>query len=69
MWVDFNYSADSPQLGSYAQPFSTLVQGTNAVASGGTIFIKPGHTPETMTISKPMTITAVGGTAIVGHQP
>jgi hypothetical protein len=37
------------------------------VASGGTISIKAGHSPETMTISKPMTITAFGGAAIIGQ--
>lgn len=67
VWVDFNYSKSSPQIGTFAQPFSTLAQGTNAVASGGTISIKPGHSPETMTISKPMTITAVGGAATIGQ--
>ena len=67
VWVDFNYSKSSPQMGAFAQPFSTLAQGTNAVASGGTISIKPGHSPETMTISKPMTITAVGGAATIGQ--
>jgi hypothetical protein len=66
VWVDFNYSSSSPQFGTYSQPFSTLAQGTNAVASGGTISIKPGHSPETMKISKPMALTAVGGTAIIG---
>lgn len=67
VWVDFNYSPGSPQLGSFAQPFSTLAQGTNAVASGGTISIKPGASTETMTISKPMTITAPIGAATVGN--
>jgi len=66
VWVDFNYSTNAPQIGTYLQPFSTLAQGTNAVASGGTISIKPGHSPETMTISKPMTITAFGGAATIG---
>ena len=59
IWVDFNYELN-PQLG-------TMVQGTNAVASGGAIFLKPGASLETMTISKPMTITAVGGWGIIGR--
>jgi Kelch motif protein len=66
VWVDFNYTI-GPENGSYAEPYDTLVKGTNNVSSGGTIAIKPGSSLETMTISKPMTITAVGGAATVGH--
>jgi hypothetical protein len=66
VWVDFNYSKSSPQMGTFAQPFSTLAQGTNAVVVGGTISIKPGHSPETMKISKQLKLTAVGGIAVIG---
>ena len=66
VWVDFNYKF-GPENGSYAQPYDTLAKGTNNVPSGGTIAIKPGSSLETMTIGKPMTITAVGGSATVGH--
>jgi hypothetical protein len=66
VWVDFNYNG-SLQLGDYSYPFSTLRQGTNAVASGGVIAIKPGSSPETMTINKPMTIVAAGGPATIGR--
>jgi hypothetical protein len=68
VWVDFNYSANLPQIGNYYQPFSTLAQGTNAVPSGGTISIKAGTSAETMKISKPMKLIAVGGKAIIGQQ-
>jgi hypothetical protein len=44
-----------------------LAQGISAVVSGGTILIKPGLSHETMTINKPMTISAVGGTAVIGQ--
>jgi hypothetical protein len=38
------------------------------VASGGTISIKNGsHSPETMTISKPMTIRAYGAPTTIGN--
>ncbi len=68
VWVDFNYTG-SLQTGSFTNPYPTLAKGTNAVASGGTIFIKTaGSSPETMTISKPMTINAIGGAATIGHQ-
>ena len=68
-WVDFNYSIFSPQLGTFANPYSTLTEGVSGLPYGtptNTIYIKPGNSPETMTISKPMTITAVGGAATVG---
>jgi hypothetical protein len=65
VWVDFNYTVGAED-GSYAFPFDTLAKGTNAVVSGGTISMKPGHSAETMKISKPMHLIAVGGTATVG---
>jgi len=64
-FVQFGYSG-SPQNGSYFQPFGTLAQGTNAVSSGGTIFlINGGSSAPTPSISKPMTITAQGGAATI----
>ena len=66
VWVDFNYTG-STQNGTYNTPFKTLAQGTNAVASGAMISIKPGTSHETTTIAKPMLITAVGGSATIGH--
>ena len=66
IWVDFSYKLN-PQLGTYSSPFGTMVQGTSAVASGAAIFLKPGASLETMAISKPMTITAVGGWGIIGR--
>jgi subtilase family serine protease len=73
VFVDFNYTGpasnggfDGP--GSYDYPYKTLADGVSAVSSGGTIFIKTaGSSSETMTISKPMTITASDGAATVGH--
>jgi len=66
IWVDFNYGGVT-QDGSYFSPYGTLSQGVGAVAPGGTIFIKPGGSPQTMTISKPMTIVAIGGPATIGR--
>jgi hypothetical protein len=65
VWVDFNWLG--AQFGDYAFPYNTLAQGVSAVVSGETIAIKPGSSHETMTISKPMTIIAVGGAATIGH--
>jgi hypothetical protein len=66
VWVDFNYTVGTED-GTYARPYDTLAKGTNTVPSGGTIAIKPGSSPETMTMSKPMDIIAVGGAATIGH--
>ena len=66
VWVDFSNTIGA-ENGSYAQPYDSLVKGTNNVSTGGTIAIKPGSSLETMTIGKPMTITAVGGDATVGQ--
>ena len=66
VFVNFNYTGS--QTGSYAQPFKTLAGGVSAVTSGGTIIIETaGSSSETMTISKPMTITSQNGAATVGH--
>lgn len=68
VWVDFNYSTNSPQIGTFAYPYSTLAQGVSAVAVGGTIAIKGnGSSSETPTIAKAMKIVAVGGTATIGQ--
>lgn len=67
VWVDFNYGGFL-QFGTFTFPYSTLAQGTNGVPVGGTILIKTsGSTPETMTISKPMTIVAFDGLATIGR--
>jgi hypothetical protein len=69
VWVDFNYTG--PQNGSYQLPFETLALGVTTVASGGTISIKanvqPSTSPETMTITKPMTILSFHGPATIGR--
>jgi hypothetical protein len=66
VWVDFNYSPNLPQLGTYSNPYSTLSQGVSAVVTGGTILLKPGSSSQTLAITKAMTITAIGGSATVG---
>jgi hypothetical protein len=67
IWVDFTYLG-SLQFGNYELPFQTLAQGVSAVSPGGTILIKTaGSSPETMTITKPMVIGAIGGPATIGQ--
>jgi hypothetical protein len=53
--------------GSFFAPINTLAQGTNAVSAGGPIvIINGGSSSETMTITKPMSITAQNGAATIG---
>jgi subtilase family serine protease len=67
VWVDFNYTG-SDQNGNYNNPFKTLAQGITAVPSSGNIWIKTaGSSPETPTISKPLTIHAYNGAATIGQ--
>jgi hypothetical protein len=70
VWVDFNFTGIF-QFGTYSFPFMALSNGVPAVASGGTIAFKanvqPSISPETMTISKPMTLISVGGPATIGQ--
>ena len=67
VWVDFNGFLPI-QIGSVDLPWHTMAQAVGAVPVGGTINIKTaGHTTETMTISKPMTIVAIGGPATIGQ--
>jgi subtilase family serine protease len=67
VFVDFNYTGGT-QNGNYTTPYKTLAGGVGGVTTYGTIFIKTaGSSSETMTISKPMTITALDGAATVGN--
>jgi hypothetical protein len=66
LWVDFNYQGSS-ETGSYSNPYKTLTGGANAALDGGTIFIKGGHHAEAPNLTKPMFITSVGGTAVIGR--
>ncbi|HEV2391595.1 MAG TPA: hypothetical protein VG146_04440 [Verrucomicrobiae bacterium] len=69
VWVDFNNMGI--QNGTYQFPLQTLAAGVSLVATGGTIAFKanvqPSVSPETMTISKPMTLISVGGPATIGQ--
>ena len=67
VWVDLN-SGNPIQLGSYDFPYHTLPQGISAVPNTGTINFKTaGSIMSPLTISKPMTIVAVGGPVTIGH--
>jgi hypothetical protein len=67
VWADFT-SVNPTQTGVYDFPYRTLGQAITAVPTTGFINIKTtGHTAETMTITKPMTISAVAGPATIGQ--
>jgi subtilase family serine protease len=67
VFVNFSYTGGT-QNGAFYTPFKTLTAGVNAVSSGGTIFIETaGSSSETMTITKPMTVTAIDGSATIGN--
>lgn len=66
VWVDFNFNGLPFEFGTISFPYNTIAEGVANVTSGGTVLLKPGSQNTTITVSKPMTITAVGGTAIIG---
>jgi hypothetical protein len=67
VWVDFAWTG--VENGTFSFPYNTLAKGVNALPYGENnhIYIKTGTSSETMTISKPLTIIAVGGPATIGH--
>jgi subtilase family serine protease len=67
VWVDFDYTGT--QNGTYDAPYNTLSNGVSAVSRNGNLWIRTsGVSPETMTISKPMTIRAYNGYDTIGKQ-
>jgi hypothetical protein len=67
VWADFN-SANPTQTGAYDFPFHTLAQAVAVVPPSGTINIKTaGHTVETITINKAMSIVPLGGAVTIGQ--
>src|SRR5262249_26470992 len=65
-WADFGYAGR--QIGTFALPFKTCAGGANRVASGGTLKIKSGSSPETITLTNSMTIQAIGGPVVIGKK-
>jgi subtilase family serine protease len=66
IWVDYNYSGE--QHGTYDAPFNTFAQAVTAVPAGGNIWFRSsGSKLETMTINKPMNVSALGGPATIGQ--
>lgn len=65
-WVDFNYGG--LQTGAFVTPFNTLRQAVEFAPPGTIVKIKAGSTPETLQLTKPATIEAIGGPVIIGHR-
>lgn len=63
-WVDFNFAGE--EFGSEALPFNTFNEAVAFVTAGGTVNMKPGSSSETPTVTKSMTVNAVGGSATLG---
>lgn len=64
-WVDFAFTGF--ENGSFDNPFNTLGEGLNAVPHGGVLNFKPGSSREAATVSKRVTLQAVGGPVTLGQ--
>jgi hypothetical protein len=66
IYVEFGYGGF--QFGTMAFPFGTMALGVANVPVGGQIILEGGNSStETMTISKPMTITAIDAPSTIGQ--
>jgi hypothetical protein len=65
IWVDFNHAGT--ENGTFDRPYNTLAEGVVAASPGNTICMKPGSSPETITITKAVVLRACGGTASIGE--
>lgn len=66
VWVDFHYSGPIKQ-GTFNNPYTTLADGVNFAAEGGTIRIKAGSRNETGVLIRKATIESFGGPATIGR--
>ena len=66
LWVDFKYHG-APQDGAFATPFGTLNQGLNAVAWGGMLTFKNGHSTETGHLNRRLELRAYDGPVTLGQ--
>ena len=63
-WVDFGFVGEG--FGSEILPFNSFGRAVTFVTAGGIVNIKAGSSTETPTVSKAMTVNAVGGSASIG---
>lgn len=64
VWVDFNYTGTAK--GSYYRPYKTLGMAVDSVEVEGTIMLKAGSSPDTLTINKEVYLRSHEGTADIG---
>jgi M6 family metalloprotease-like protein len=62
-WVDFHHFGF--EAGTFENPFNTVAEGVAAASHGGTLKLKAGSRAEPLTISKRLTLEAVGGPVTV----
>lgn len=55
------------QQGTFRFPFNQVGEAVNKAEPGWTILIQAGSYPETLTISKPLTLMANGGDVVIGN--
>ena len=66
VYVDGDFTG-CPQHGTEAKPASTVARGGGKVAPGGTVIIAAGSYPESLVISKSVTLEASGGSVVIGE--
>lgn len=64
IWVGHGYPG--ARVGTYADPFDVMADGTRWLKSGGTLHVFGGANPEAIRITKPMRIQSQNGTATIG---
>ena len=64
LWVDFSWNG--LEMGTYFQPYNTLLEGVSASSPGGNICIKEGSSSENLVIDKGLRIRSCG-TATIGN--
>lgn len=64
VWVDFSHSGT--EEGTLALPFDSVSEGMDFVQPGGMLHLSAGTTSETLTLSKQVSIDALGGTVRIG---
>ncbi len=62
-----NLSFGGTEVGTVAQPFNTVIEGTFAVIAGSTLHVEAGSYPERILIEKAMIISPRNGSVTIGN--
>jgi hypothetical protein len=62
-----NFAHQGIENGTQLFPFNTLIEGVEAVSPGGTLKLQTSTSAERLTITKPLTLEAVGGPVTIGQ--